>query len=341
MRSEAVAKERNPAIDALRGLAILMVILGHTISGCVVEYERTVVFNIIWSLQMPLFFLVSGYVSRYSKAITDWKDLESFVLKRTAAYMIPWFVWSFFVRGFVFGETAFLNIRYLLWHMDSGYWFLPSLWMMVLAFGLSQFVVSKAVKDDVRNFKACFLMLVCFGVIGVFLLAVGLMLGLSFLGIKLTVYYMPFYALGALVGRLQTNEKASIIFKNVDLITAVSCVIYFVLISRFDLFVMGESISEIGIRMLASLTGCAAICTVVAKMSVGEKWTWCGSHSLELYVVHYLLLCTVIPKKMPLAVSVEGFGLCLLNYSITVILTVLVVWMLRKNRILKKVLFWK
>ena len=63
----SVAKQRNQSVDILRGIAMLFVVLQHTISVCTVNFEDTFLYNMIWSLQMPLFFIISGYVTRYSR----------------------------------------------------------------------------------------------------------------------------------------------------------------------------------------------------------------------------------------------------------------------------------
>ena len=105
---------RNSTVDILRGIAMLMVVLQHTMVGCTVNSEETFLFNIIWTLQMPLFILISGYVTRYSKPIISGKAYGKFVWKRTLAYLLPWAVWTFFVRGLIFGQTSFLNVKNVL-----------------------------------------------------------------------------------------------------------------------------------------------------------------------------------------------------------------------------------
>lgn len=79
-------KERNQYIDMLRGLAILMVVLGHTMTGTVENVEKSIVFNIIWSVQMPLFILISGYVTKYSQKIDTKLKLWNYIKKRTISY---------------------------------------------------------------------------------------------------------------------------------------------------------------------------------------------------------------------------------------------------------------
>lgn len=119
--------KRNQRIDLLRGLAMLMVVFGHTLTGCTANSEETFLFNVIWALQMPLFMVISGYVTKYSTIPTSLSALLRFFLRKTVAYLLPWVVWTFGVWGLLFGETAFFDLPWLLYHMDSGYWFLFSL----------------------------------------------------------------------------------------------------------------------------------------------------------------------------------------------------------------------
>lgn len=86
------SKERNQFVDIMRGMAMLLVVLGHTMTGCTVDSQKSLLYNIVWSLQMPLFILISGYVTKYSRSICDGKDLGKYVKRRTVAYMLPWAV---------------------------------------------------------------------------------------------------------------------------------------------------------------------------------------------------------------------------------------------------------
>ena len=54
---QAKADNRNQFVDIMRGIAMLLVVLGHSMTGCTVDSQRSFLFNIIWSLQMPLFIL--------------------------------------------------------------------------------------------------------------------------------------------------------------------------------------------------------------------------------------------------------------------------------------------
>ena len=63
-------KQRNATVDYIRGIAILLVIIGHTVSNNgIADYSGSGLYRVVFALQMPLFMLVSGYVTVYSKPI--------------------------------------------------------------------------------------------------------------------------------------------------------------------------------------------------------------------------------------------------------------------------------
>lgn len=63
-------------IDIAKGIAILLVIIGHT-----VPYDSATR-NVIYSFHMPLFFLLSGYTYRFSDTYAEFKVQAKKVFKR-------------------------------------------------------------------------------------------------------------------------------------------------------------------------------------------------------------------------------------------------------------------
>lgn len=49
---------RNKIVDIIRGFAMLLVVLGHTLSGSTSNFNDTFLFQVIWTLQMPLFIIL-------------------------------------------------------------------------------------------------------------------------------------------------------------------------------------------------------------------------------------------------------------------------------------------
>ena len=341
---QAKTENRNQFVDIMRGIAMLLVVLQHTMSGCTVGAENTFVFNIAWSLQMPLFILISGYVTKYSRPISNSKGLWKYVKRRTVAYMLPWAVWSFLVRGIIFEEDGFLNVKHLLWNMDSGSWFLATIWTISMIFGIASFIAERVSKENLLKKQT--VLLGCYLVGMVLLVGIGAILGLSFFAIKLTLYYMPFYYAGFLYGQFDDRMKESEIGKKIiDSVVAICFVVWLFVILRFPLYEMSDGGFAIILRAATSLAGCIAVCGlcrgIFSSRSGGGPLAWVGEHSLEVYLTHYLLLNLIKSDKVPILYSPVGLSLVLVNYVVTVALTVMAIVMMNPNAVLSFVLTGK
>ena len=339
--------ERNQFVDIMRGAAMLLVVLGHTMTGCTAGSEDSFLFNVVWSLQMPLFILISGYVTRYSRGIDSGAGLWNFVKRRTAAYLLPWAVWSLLVRGIIFGQSSYLNIQWLLWHTDSGDWFLITIWTISMIFGVSSFLARKAVKESGIKQQAFTL---AFYLAGMAVLAgIGLIAGLSFFAIKLTLYYMPFYFAGYLYGQHRDKLLDTKWGKTaVDGIIAVCFAGWLFIIMRYRLYSLADSGMGMILRAVSSLTGCIAICGLCKGLFCSDSiisrrgaavLCWCGAHSLEIYLTHYLLLSLLKMSETPMAGSIRGTALLLANYVLTLTLTLLAVKAMNTSKALRLALF--
>lgn len=254
-----INKERNQFVDVMRGIAMLLVVLGHTMTGCTVDSQKNFLYNIVWSLQMPLFILISGYVTKYSHPISTRKGLWKYIKRRTVAYMLPWAVWSFLVRGIIFGEKGFLNVKHVLWNMDSGYWFLATIWTISMIFGIASFIAERVNKENLL--KKQIVLLGCYLAGMVLLVGIGAVLGLSFFAIKLTLYYMPFYYAGFLYGQFDDRMKESDTGKKmIDSVVAICFAVWLFVILRISLYEMSDGGLAIIMRAATSLAGCIAVC---------------------------------------------------------------------------------
>ena len=344
---EALVKTRNQSVDVLRGIAMLLVVLGHTMTVCTAGSEQSFFYNIIWSLQMPLFFIISGYVTKYSRGITDVKGIWRFFVRRTTAYMLPWLVWTCVIRGIIFGQGALLNISKLVYSMDSGYWFLFSIYIISLIFGISEFIAGILSKSE-NAIKKVVLTSVFYIIGAVVLMVIGIIMGMSFLCIKLTLYYMPFYFAGYIFGKLEGKLfEIKSAPKIIDGVAAIFSLIFVFLIAKFNLFTMSDVLLGIIIRMIASITGCVTVCNLVTKLAKNNSgkilmgFKWVGVHSLEVYLTHYLLINLVRMKIMPQFATPQGVVLVIGNFALTLILVVPVIKLLNQNYYLRKVLFGK
>ena len=337
-----MSKERNCIVDIMRGMAILMVVLGHTMTGCTQGAEKSFLYNIVWSLQMPLFILISGYVTKYSRDTDSVSSLWNYIKRRTVAYLLPWAVWSFLVRGIINGNHKYLDIKWLLWHMDSGYWFLATIWTISMIFGCARFLAVKASKQDGVKRQVVFFLLYLTGM--ALLAVIGKIAGISFLAIKLTLYYMPFYYSGYLFGtyseRIFSKDFGK---KAVDVAVAICGVAWIYLLTRYQIFDLEDGGISVIIRATASMTGCIAVCGLCSALissrvldsRISKALVWVGTHSLEIYLAHYIFLDLIKMKKVPVFSSVSGVSLTAANWIIAVFAVSTLILLTEKNSFFK------
>lgn len=127
-RDSFVMNNRSPFWDVAKGIAVLLVLFGHSIqSGSGAYYTQTnacfdnPIFLFIYSFHMPLFMLISGYLFASSLKKYSFKTI---VAKRAQSLLIPilvfgsvWFLWV--CRG----KYTFLNyldtLSHTLWFLQA------------------------------------------------------------------------------------------------------------------------------------------------------------------------------------------------------------------------------
>ena len=89
--------KRNSSFDITKGIGIILVIIGHTMSPIMSGNKAMEKFySILYIFHMPLFFLLSGLVSRkLIGGISNQFILKADLIKQRAVrLMIPYFSWA-------------------------------------------------------------------------------------------------------------------------------------------------------------------------------------------------------------------------------------------------------
>lgn len=91
--------ERIEWIDILKGIAIILVVMGH------MEYEPSCIAlkSGIYSFHMPLFMLLAGFTAALSMGHSA--SVGNFIYKRFIGIFIPYLVWSFMISPFASLES--------------------------------------------------------------------------------------------------------------------------------------------------------------------------------------------------------------------------------------------
>lgn len=142
--------QRNKGIDFIKGIAIILVVLGHVItngvSSRVISNEYiTKLCNIIYIFHMPLFFFISGYLTK--KYINTNNNIDKGrVYKKILALIIPYISFSviyfltkifFASSGAVINPVSIKDILFIMIKPIGEYWFLYALIVFnILYFGL-------------------------------------------------------------------------------------------------------------------------------------------------------------------------------------------------------------
>lgn len=314
---------RDISLDAVKGFAILLVMLGHCIvlNGLADPY----LYDAIAAVQMPLFMAVSGYIAGLKKPEAverpDLAKRAAVLGKRSISYLVPFFSWMVIVSF----PHCLKELKTELFHLDYGLWFLATLWIvnlvcMIAAFpadfaeykycqrrmkkqGCNVIQKNQTVSDNAESTVKCNLglwlrfMIFCLVVlcfyIGFFLQARS---GNTFLSPSLTVRYLPFYVAAYLFAYhirpvLQKKETGRLVghtgLVNVLWLLCLAAFVY--LVYAFDMVVV-TGITTLVVQMAASFLGVFVCFYGIAHFCRGrlqKLLAFVGQYTLEIYVLHF------------------------------------------------------
>ena len=185
--------ERNRSIDVVKGVLILLVVIGHVLVGPIDEH---VLRYVIYSFHMPAFFFVSGYLLSLERlGQQNYGAMFSKYRKRMLMeWCIAWVIYMPYVLrdGGLSASVVLQNLRSPWYHL----WFVPSLFVMVsLLWVLVRIVKNKEVR---------FVLLMGLGLLFYNLTNTDFAIGTTF-----DCRHLIFLAMGIYAHRLFTNIKAS------------------------------------------------------------------------------------------------------------------------------------
>lgn len=81
-------------VNIARGFGIILVVIGHALTdtlGCKDGSVSKLIFDIIYSFHMPLFFFLSGFLAAKALNMFTLKDKTDYVIQRFKRLMVPYF----------------------------------------------------------------------------------------------------------------------------------------------------------------------------------------------------------------------------------------------------------
>ncbi len=275
-----------PEVDAVKGIAILLVILGH--SFCVYPVDLDTQFTELgtWvrSFQMPLFFIASGFVYRRTASMGELAG------KKCRRLFVPWLAFSVLSLALRVVFSSFthhgaVDVAEALWGIVQGrsYWFLYSLMCLLLLCQL------------VRRDWALWLLAAAS-------VALGLwcdLPGFEPFTLGRTAYYLPFFVFGTLLRRkIEGGGNSSCLRKpKVYAWVAVFLLCYVGLMAAREAW---RGIPLYAVPLAGSLLvwGVACLCTSTPVQRVLAHF---GRYSLQYYLNHLLIMLPfyILASKLP------------------------------------------
>lgn len=299
-----MTSQRDIAIDMMKGIAIIAVIVGHldvciNLSGDIV-YK--VINRLIYSFHMPLFFIVAGYFYR-GRGLNIWKDFKRLI--------VPYFFTAFSICIFIVLYSTVTNTDniHLAYHtLEATFWgsgwphgapiygnipTIGAIWFLLALFWAKQAfaLLDTALKRVEKNKQ-------------LFFLGIGsLILSLIFTYLDNHVIYIPmgvnqgvsaiiFYYIGYCYKTLN---------KNMDLSIVLYVCLFIILInlpfSSIGLAICFYRCYPLNVLGASATTWCIyKLCRdskLINKKVVMNFLSWCGRNSLLILCVHLFYLKTM------------------------------------------------
>lgn len=135
-------KERIHYIDVAKGLAIVIVVLGHCTATTLGSHSR--LFYTIYAFHMPFWFFLSGL-------LYNTKDWQSFFSGKLKSLLLPYL---FFFMLNVISYQVLNQIGYIQLHQFvkfGGLWFLLSLFYVVISYYIFDTYCFSKIKSGIKN----------------------------------------------------------------------------------------------------------------------------------------------------------------------------------------------
>lgn len=255
-------------LDQMRGIAIIGVILTH-FTGITLNMRESAI-NILFSIfQVPVFFLVSGYLSM--KANGEGRSVSEFV-HRLFVILTPLIAWS------AIETVAFSRpYDYYLTHNFAGLWFLWVLFQIVLVFGLLELLpIGK---------RGLLVDLVVYGGVYILLLVGDKVLPeMDSLNLHLLVNYSRYYIIGIFMRKYPIFRKILTNRQILPLLILAFCAQWWFFSRHITLLIFAGSLAGSLIVWIL----CESWNGIHNKAT--DLLTYLGRLTLPIYCIHWLYL---------------------------------------------------
>lgn len=306
---------RYTALDVLKGITIILVVLGHVLQTIISPegFDNNILFKVIYSFHMPLFLFISGYlVGKKDRLTFRWLG------RKTIRLLIPFCSWLM-VDFFIDGGRTISDLKYMLQKVyndpsDGGRWFLLCLFecclFIFICANINEKVSGKVQKDLLKKIIPVILIL-----IELFCLAVVWFLtGFStVLGLRLLCKEIIYFVAGYYINKFPAKHDNSICKRKKLIYIAFPCLVLFWDRTHFVTFYMNYIYTG-DILLLSMVANAFKVVYYYSVSFLGIAFMWnivknirnatainilsnIGQYTMEIYILHMYMWVTCFESK--------------------------------------------
>lgn len=326
-------KERNTSLDAMKGFAILLVMIGHVL--ILNKINDPYIYPLIEAVQMPLFIMISGYISGMKLPIDTILEWKRTISKRAISYVVPFFTWLLLKQW----DNLVIGFRNTIIRLDRGLWFLMTIFILNLILYTAQLLSGIfRKKGKLIGFLGFGIM---FGIISS-LFVLQILLKIKFLSPELTIRYIPPFLIGYLVSAYK-EEVTKIFSQKLQVIAFIVGTVAFAYVTCN--YHSDEPLKQLILSIGEGLIGSYIVFYLFLKSKknvIKEKLAWLGQYTLEIYTVHFHFADKLNPRKIHFDLySFQGGIFVIASFLLMSIATAAFIYMARKVPITNLLMFGK
>ena len=348
-----MSKQRLHHFDVIKGIAILLVVMGHVLIMGIHGIDKAFLFKLIDKIHMPLFFFISGY---FTYKLVENKVALPNIWVRFKQLIIPFIcvsaIWTLYFPHS--GLQSPLSSSFKGLYLDvwkNGYWFTLCLFELILLYYVIVAISNKIRKKYISVLLVLIIYTITFFVSNIFKSDLS-----NYLSLELVVKFMPIFIFGTICHKYKDKfENAlsnNIIFTLSILIGAISlyytCYFWeFPLIPYYlNIFItIIFQICLIAIAFNVIKAWCQAEYAQENPSWIIRKLQFLGKESLAIYLLHYFFLFPMTWLRQPMIEMGLGFmplfAVSLIIAIMIIAVTLGVSHIISKSRFLASVLLGK
>lgn len=339
-------KKRNPYIDIVKAILILLVIIGHSIQyGSGANYIKkelffnNYIFKFIYSFHMPLFIMISGYLSYNSINKNKFKDI---LKSKISTLIIPIIIWTIPVLLMKYNEANTIRefIKLCIRTFSTNLWFLWSLFYINILVKL----INKYFKDNIFIYTLIFLI--------TFILPNEIIFKQFTIQFYLYSYMYLYFIIGYLIKKHNYLDKLNKFINNKTLIINTIILILLLIPMNKETYIYTTGMNIINnykqilidlYRFLIGLIGSTEVLLLTNKFTnkinnkLKDKLLYLGKNTLGIYIISSIIHPFILPlitKKL----DNINYLLMILESIIILVISITAIELIKKNKYTKKYL---